>query len=64
MYYEINISLNGVHFFATSNRSITTEDKLKVVYNKLKNAFDEKDGYEFTIREYQTIGTEIDINKI
>ena len=39
MYYEINIALNGRHFFATDKRSITyikdLQVKLKVMMEKI-----------------------------
>lgn len=64
MHYEINISLNGKHFFATSERSITSDYKLREVYDALKNKFNENDGYSFDVIKYQTVGTVIDINEI
>lgn len=56
MYYEINISLNGKHFFATSERSITNKYKLEEVYNVLKEKFSQKDGYDLTVTKYETVG--------
>lgn len=44
MHYEINISLNGQHYFATNKRSITTKEKAKEIYNDLKSKFSEKVG--------------------
>ena len=39
MYYEINVSLNGSHFFATHERSINCKDQLKRVYAALAETF-------------------------
>lgn len=63
MYYEINISLNGQHFFATSNRSITDSHKLKIVYGVLKEKFPNDDGYKITVTRYETVGKPIDMEK-
>lgn len=45
MYYEINVVLNGKHFFATSERSITTKDKLLETMKVFKRKFPEREGY-------------------
>jgi hypothetical protein len=39
MYYEINISENNKHLFATAKRSITTKSELKNVFEKLNNCY-------------------------
>ena len=49
MYYEINVALNGSHFFATAKRSITCKDKLKVVLKKLRESFTKEEGYSINI---------------
>ena len=61
-HYEINISLNGKHFFATAERSIRDENKLKEVYNVLKEKFPEEDGYKITVTEWITRGKPIEMN--
>lgn len=48
MYYEINVSLHGKHFFATHERSISTEDKLKEVLKEFIRAFPSSLGYEIS----------------
>lgn len=48
MYYEINVSLNGTHFFATAERSITDKTKLKIVHRELTQRFPESDGFSIT----------------
>jgi hypothetical protein len=57
MYYELNISLNGRHFFATAERSITSEDELKKVYDVLKVKFPHSEGYRIGITRWETTGT-------
>jgi hypothetical protein len=49
MYYEINVARDGMHFFATAKRSITDKDKLKEVYELLKNKFPVSDGYDISV---------------
>lgn len=55
-FYEINISLKGQHFFATAERSIQSEEKLKKVYNILKEKFPKQEGYEITITRWEDRG--------
>lgn len=43
MYYEINISKNGEHFFSTAPRSMRTKENLIEVYNELKKRFPEEE---------------------
>lgn len=59
MYYEINVALNGRHFFATAERSITTQWDLEKVYNVLKEKFPTEEGYEITISQWTKIGKSI-----
>lgn len=49
MYYEINISLNGRHLFATAKRSITTNSELKKVYPVIKSKFPKEEGYSIMV---------------
>ena len=56
MYYEICISLNGIHLFATAERSITSKSKLKEVYEILKEKFPEKEGYKINVTKWRTAG--------
>lgn len=58
MYYEINISENGKHLFATAERSITDEKQLKIVYDKLTAAFPQPQ-YVITVTKYQMIGNAV-----
>lgn len=52
MYFEINVSLNGRHFFATSERSLRTLSEAQTVYRELKKAFPDNKGYSVTVRKY------------
>ena len=53
MYYEINVSKNGKHFFATAKRSITDKDRLKVVHDIFVEKFPKSEGYELSIYYYE-----------
>ena len=64
MYYEINVALNGQHFFATDKRSITNKIALKVVYKILKEKFPIEEGYDIMVTQYDTVGKFIDMNNI
>ena len=56
MYYEINVSLNGRHLFATAERSATNEREAKRLYNLFKEKFPEAEGYDITITKWEKIG--------
>jgi hypothetical protein len=60
MYYEINVSFQGRHFFATAERSIRDHEKLVFVLSQIKQKFPRSEGYEITVSEYQLIGTKME----
>ena len=60
MYYEINVSLNGSHFFATAERSITGEWELNKVLPVIKEKFPESEGYEISVTFWEKIGKPIE----
>lgn len=55
--YEINIALNGIHFFATHERSITNVFELKKILPILIEKFPESEGYTILISK-TTISSE------
>lgn len=59
MYYEINVSKNGKHFFATAERSATTWAAAKELYYRLQMAFSEEDGYRVTCTEWNKTGKNV-----
>lgn len=61
MYYEINVSLNGKHLFATHKRSVTSGSKLKEVYNIFKDKFSKEDGFEITVTYYEEKGYKVNM---
>lgn len=64
MYYEINVSQNGKHFFATAERSIRDERDLKAVYTKFKTAFPASEGFALHVTQRMTVGKPIDMEGI
>lgn len=62
--YEINVSLHGQHFFATHERSIVSEQKLKEVYNVFKEKFPKTEGYEISVTYWTKNGKEIDMENL
>jgi hypothetical protein len=56
MWYEINVALNGRHFFATSERSITHEFDLEMILPVMKQKFPKEEGYEITVTRWEKVG--------
>lgn len=61
MYYEINVSLNGKHLFATAERSIVNTFQLQKVYNLFKEKFPEEDGYKINVTQWEKVGKEVEV---
>ena len=58
--YEINVSRNGKHFFATHERSFGLSKKhTREVYDKLVEAFPANEGYKIEISYWQTTGESV-----
>ena len=49
MYYEINVTKNNKHYFATADRSITTLEKLKELLEQFSICFPARDGFELFV---------------
>ena len=62
MSYEINISKNGKHHFATAERSLTTLGGATKLYNELKEFYPESQGFKLSLTKWETIGKEIKID--
>lgn len=56
MYFEINVSLNGRHFFATSERSIQDAGKAESLYKVFLKKFPESEGYRVTVTCWEKTG--------
>jgi hypothetical protein len=64
MYYEINVSLHGTHFFATAKRSIINESKLKQVAQAIGSKFPESEGYKISITCMHESGSVFEPDKL
>lgn len=64
MYYEINVSLNGQHLFATDKRSITNKFALDVVYRIFKEKFPMEDGYDISVTQWDKVGKFVDMENL
>ena len=59
MYYEINVSKDGKHLFATDKRSIRFYWELEKVYRILEEKFPKEEGYKVTVTKWVEFGEEI-----
>lgn len=64
MYYEINVALNGRHFFATHQRSLHTESEMKKCLEIFVEKFPESEGYNITIEHCRCVGKLYTVNEI
>lgn len=55
MYYEINVSKGGKHYFATAERSINLRSKLIEVYEDFRVKFPEPE-YEMSVSYWDNRG--------
>lgn len=62
MYYEINVSFNGKHFFATAERSILTLDKAKELFALFTHKFPSECGFSVSCIEYKKVGKILELN--
>lgn len=62
VHYEINVSQNGVHLFATHKRSLQTEEDARRVYSLFLNKFPKVNGYLVTCTRWDCIGTSMNWN--
>lgn len=63
-YYDINVSKNGKHLFATHERSVNTISDLRKVAPIIKEKFPESEGYAVSITYYSCKGEWVDENGI
>ena len=55
-YYEINVAKNGVHFFATTPRSIQSENSAKTMFDEFTNRFPANEGFNITCVYWKSEG--------
>jgi hypothetical protein len=60
MHYEINVSLNGRHLFATHERSCRSIEEVKRVLEEITKRFPKEEGFAITIHRYDNSGQQID----
>ena len=64
MGYEINIALNGTHYFGTADRSIGHDiRKAKQIYQELKTLYPEDKGFKISVTNWNKIGSPIDMEE-
>ncbi len=49
--YEINIALNGQHYFATADRSIISRDKAFQIMRELQTIYTKEKGFSMSLSE-------------
>lgn len=64
MYYEINVSKNGLHYFATAERSITSLTQAEGLYMVFKEKFPESEGYQISVTQWNKVGKPMDMSDI
>ena len=62
--YEINVSKDGRHFFATSERSLRNDSELIAVYPIIAEKFPEAEGYRISVTRHYEYNRGVDINRI
>ena len=60
MYYEINVSKNKRHYFATAERSIDDNETAQRIANELATLYTKEKGFEITISRWQRCGESIE----
>lgn len=61
-YYEINVSLNGRHFFATAPRSLITEAQALEAYQVFVELFTKAAGYRVSVTYWKSTGSTVDFD--
>jgi len=59
MWYEINVSLFGIHYFATDKRSIVTRIFADRIFSDFQKLFTVGEGFEVTMTQFTITGKEI-----
>ena len=60
MFYQINVSLNGTHFFETDKYSIPNNETMEKMYKVFKEKFPKEEGYDILV--WDMVGRFIDTN--
>jgi hypothetical protein len=62
--YEINVTLNGTHFFATAERSIQDTATLGKVLAVIQTKFPQSEGFAITVTRWEKRGYFVDLPPI
>jgi hypothetical protein len=60
MHYKINVSLNGLHLFATSDHSLTDKNSFIRCVNIIKKKFPKSEGYKVDSTLWKSYGEYVD----
>lgn len=63
MGYEINVALDGKHFFATHERSLQYDEDLRRCLKIFLEKFPETEGYKISVQYIEHYGTNINIDE-
>lgn len=63
-HYEINVALNGKHYFATHERSIVDPWKAKEVLQDFQKRFPASEGFKVECTHYQSIGNRVTLEDL
>jgi len=62
MHYEINVSKNGKHYFATHERSLRcTREEAQAVARHFQAVFPKSEGYEIALSECHNYSNQVEI---
>jgi hypothetical protein len=64
MHYEINVSHEGRHLFATHERSMRSVEECKRVLEEVTKRFPESEGFAISVFRYEDKGTMVNANVI
>lgn len=59
MYYEINVSKKGQHYFATKESSILDKNEALIIAKDLKMRFPETEGFEVILTQWSKVGKQV-----
>lgn len=62
-YYEINVSLNGRHYFATAPRSLTLYSEAMCAAADFQKRFPAAEGFKVTMTHWECRGQSIEIGE-
>lgn len=61
MHYDINVALNGRHFFATDERSVRNAIDLHKVLTVLLAKFPASEGYTISVTRFELRGESVNV---